>query len=73
MGSLVSPHGGSHSMTPEKPIFPPGADSQQYAVSLDAKDHLRSFRDQFIIPSKGNIKAKKLEKPGSSPLSPGVL
>jgi kynureninase len=52
-----------------KPTFPPGADTEQYAQSLDTKDHLRSFREKFIIPSKANIKTKKLEKPGQS----GVL
>jgi hypothetical protein len=60
---LIAPHSGSK-MPLEKPTFPPGADSEQYARSLDAEDHLRSFRDKFIIPSKTNIKTKKLEKPG---------
>lgn len=50
----------------EKPAFPPGADAEQYARSLDEEDHLRSFRDKFIIPSKENIKTKKLEKPDIS-------
>ena len=53
----------------EKPVFPPGADAEQYARSLDEEDHLRSFRDKFIIPSKENIKTKKLEKPGTSQFS----
>ena len=52
-----------------KPVFPPGADAEQYAQSLDKEDHLRSFRDKFIIPSKENIKTKKLEKPGTSQFS----
>jgi hypothetical protein len=60
-------------MTPAKPSFPPGAETQQYAQSLDAEDHLRSFRDQFIIPSKSNIKSKKLEKAGRFQDSPSPL
>jgi kynureninase len=47
-----------------KPTFPDEANTLEYAKSLDAKDHLRTFRDQFIIPSKSNIKAKKVVKPG---------
>ncbi|KAL3419502.1 biosynthesis of nicotinic acid protein [Phlyctema vagabunda] len=49
-----------------KPTFPVEADTLEYAQSLDAKDHLRSFRNRFIIPSKANIKSKKLAKPGLS-------
>lgn len=51
-------------MTLQKPTFPPEANTEQYAQSLDAQDHLRSFREKFIIPSKANIRTKKLEKPG---------
>lgn len=47
-----------------KPSFPAEANSLEYAQSLDAKDHLRSFREKFVIPSKENIKSKKLSKPG---------
>ncbi len=47
-----------------KPSFPVEANTLEYAQSLDAKDHLRSFREKFIIPSKSNIKTKKLMKPG---------
>jgi kynureninase len=61
MGSVLPSH---PVMTLEKPSFPPGADTEEYALSLDAEDHLQSFRDKFIIPSKGNIKSKKLVKPG---------
>jgi kynureninase len=50
-----------------KPTFDTGADTEQYARELDAQDHLRSFREKFIIPSKANLKTKKLEKPGLSP------
>ncbi|PQE28699.1 putative Kynureninase protein [Rutstroemia sp. NJR-2017a WRK4] len=61
MGSVEQP-----SMKVEKPSFSSEANSLEYAQSLDAKDHMRKFRDQFIIPSKANIKATKLAKPGLS-------
>ncbi|RDW84497.1 kynureninase-2 [Coleophoma cylindrospora] len=60
MGSIAQP------LALAKPTFPAEANSQDYARSLDAKDHMRSFRERFIIPSKANIKAKKLAKPGLS-------
>jgi hypothetical protein len=44
--------------------FPAHATSLEYAQSLDAADPLRSFREKFIIPSKENLKATKLAKPG---------
>lgn len=47
-----------------KPSFPMEATTLEYAKSLDAKDHMRSFREKFIIPSKSNMKTKKLMKPG---------
>ncbi len=47
-----------------KPIFPDEANTIEYARSLDSKDHLRSFRQQFKIPSKSNIKATKVVKHG---------
>jgi len=47
-----------------KPTFPKEAKTIEYAESLDAKDHMRLFRDKFTIPSKANIKATKLAKPG---------
>jgi kynureninase len=50
--------------TVAKPTFPAEAVRKEYAQSLDDKDHLRDFRDKFIIPSKANIKSKKLAKPG---------
>jgi kynureninase len=52
-----------------KPTFPDEANILEYAKLLDSKDHLRSFRNQFIIPSKANIKTKKVVKPGL-PLTP---
>jgi kynureninase len=48
----------------KKPSFPAEANSLKFAQSLDAKDHLRSFREKFIIPSKANIKSKTVSKPG---------
>jgi hypothetical protein len=47
-----------------KPIFPDQAITLEYARSLDSKDHLRSFRQQFKIPSKSNIRATKVVKQG---------
>lgn len=53
-----------------KPTFAEEANTLEYAQSLDAKDHMRSFREKFIIPSKSNIKTKKVVKPGQFPLLP---
>lgn len=63
---LTSSKMGSIAIEPQctKPSFPAEANSLEYAQSLDAKDHMRSFREKFVIPSKTNIKAKKLSKPG---------
>lgn len=33
---------------------------KEYAEALDAQDPLRSFRDEFIIPSKKDLKRKTL-------------
>jgi hypothetical protein len=33
---------------------------KEYAEALDAQDPLRSFRDEFIIPSKNDLKRKTL-------------
>lgn len=52
-----------------KPTLAQEANTLEYAQSLDAKDHMRSFREKFIIPSKSNIKTKKVVQPGSSPFS----
>ncbi|TKX26325.1 kynureninase-1 [Elsinoe australis] len=35
-----------------------------YAANLDSKDSLREFRDQFIIPTKGQLKRTNLEGSG---------
>lgn len=34
--------------------------SKEYAQALDAKDPLRDFREEFIIPSKKDLKRKTL-------------
>jgi hypothetical protein len=47
-----------------KPTFPGEAITLEYAKSLDSKDHLRLFRQQFKIPSKSNIKSTKVVKQG---------
>ncbi|KAL1652020.1 Kynureninase (L-kynurenine hydrolase) [Diplodia intermedia] len=57
----------SPSKVESKPQFPADADSESYAQQLDSQDHLRSFRDKFIIPSKANLRSKSLAKPGLSP------
>ncbi|PBP22876.1 hypothetical protein BUE80_DR006243 [Diplocarpon rosae] len=48
-----------------EPSFPAEANTLEYAQSLDVKDPLRSFREQFIIPSKSNLQTKKVVKPES--------
>ncbi|KAI9053232.1 hypothetical protein LZ554_002199 [Drepanopeziza brunnea f. sp. 'monogermtubi'] len=60
MGSIML----EEQQTP-KHVFPAEANTLEYAQSLDAKDHLRSFREKFIIPSKSNIKTRTLVKPES--------
>lgn len=42
--------------------FPSEANTVEYARLLDSKDPLKRFRDQYIIPSKANLKTKKLTK-----------
>ena len=39
---------------------------KEYAEALDAQDPLRSFRDEFIIPSKKDLKRKTLAIDGST-------
>jgi kynureninase len=36
------------------------AHKKEYAQALDAQDPLRNFRDEFIIPSKKDLKRKTL-------------
>jgi hypothetical protein len=60
MGSIAN----EERQSMKNPSFPFEANTIEYAKSLDAKDHLRSFREKFIIPSKSNIKSKRVVKPG---------
>jgi len=39
---------------------------REYAVSLDAQDHLGHIRKEFLIPSKAELKAKTLSEAGKS-------
>jgi kynureninase len=38
--------------------------SREYAVSLDAQDPLRHLQDEFLIPSKAQLKATSLPEAG---------
>jgi hypothetical protein len=60
MGSIAN----EERQSMKKPSFPIEANTLEYAQSLDARDHLRSFREKFIIPSKSNMKSKRVVKPG---------
>lgn len=51
--------------------FPAEANSLEYAQSQDTKEPLRHLRDEYIIPSKANLKARKLAKAGLSG-EPGI-
>lgn len=51
------------SVHPSKHAFPSDADTQSYAQSLDKEDPLRSFRKEFIFPTKTSLKGKPLERP----------
>lgn len=69
MGSIANDvHKLSLSTKEVKPTFPSGTESNtlEYAQAQDAACHMREFRDKFIIPSKENIKAKKISPPGRS-------
>jgi len=46
--------------------FPDDANTLEYARSQDAKDPIRYLRSEYIIPSKANLRARKLAKPGLS-------
>lgn len=46
--------------------FPAEADTLEYAQSQDKKDPLRHLRAEYIIPSKANLRARKLARPGLS-------
>lgn len=38
--------------------------SREYAVSLDAQDSMKKTRDEFLIPSKAQLKVKSLPEAG---------
>lgn len=42
--------------------------TREHALALDKADPLRSLRDEFIFPSKQNLKAKSLPRPGQHSL-----
>lgn len=42
------------------------ANTREYAEALDAQDPLRQFRDEFIIPSKQDLKRKTLAEDQST-------
>lgn len=42
--------------------FPEEANTANYARSLDSKDPLKNFREQFVFPSKVNLVSKTLTK-----------
>lgn len=44
----------------------PKAYQKEYAQSLDSVDPLRHFREEFIIPSKKDLKRKVLAVDGST-------
>lgn len=46
------------------------ASEKEYAESLDAQDPLHHLREQFIIPSKEDLRRKTLTEPeGGTPMS----
>lgn len=55
MGSV----GSSTERSPEAE-FNEKANSEEYVRSLDARDPLRQFRDEFVIPSIPDLKRKTL-------------
>ncbi|KAK5090795.1 Kynureninase (L-kynurenine hydrolase) [Lithohypha guttulata] len=46
--------------------FPAEATALDYAKSQDAKDSLQHLRSEYIIPSKANLKARRLAQPNLS-------
>lgn len=46
------------------PGFPSEALTRRYAESLDAQDPLRCLREEFLIPSKENLKTTRLTEHG---------
>ncbi|KIW12781.1 kynureninase [Exophiala spinifera] len=49
--------------------FPSNANNIEYARSLDACCPLRHFRNEFIIPSKSNLRAQSLSEISASPMT----
>ena len=47
-----------------KIVFPPEANTEEYARLLDSQDPLHSFRDKFVIPTKTSMQTKEMHKPG---------
>lgn len=54
-------------MATDERLYPddPETYTLEYARSLDAKDPLRHFREEFIIPSKADLKRQTLPKRGT--------
>lgn len=48
-------------------------DQKEYADSLDARDPLRHFRNEFIIPSKEDLKRKTLAVDEEDPSAPKCI
>ncbi|KAG8631061.1 hypothetical protein KVT40_000201 [Elsinoe batatas] len=46
----------------EKPSFPSEADSLEFAEQLDQRDEIKHFRDEFMIPTKAQLKRTTLEE-----------
>ncbi|KAG5981312.1 Kynureninase 1, partial [Claviceps digitariae] len=49
----------------EAPKFPQDAQTLAFAQRLDAQDHLRHLRNEFVLPTKASLKKKALD--GSIP------
>lgn len=47
-----------------KPAQEEDINSLEYAQRLDKQDPLRHLREQFIIPSKADLKRTTLDRPG---------
>jgi kynureninase len=47
--------------------------SREYAVLLDDQDPLRHLRDEFLIPSKAQLKAKSLPEAGKKCCLEGAI
>lgn len=62
----MSPSKTSTAASSQQFEFPEQANSLKYAQSQDQKDPLRHLRSEYIIPSKANLKARRLAKPGLS-------